>query len=132
MGLSVASIKKDFTKLCTPAQFYLVTSLFGIVLYLVNMIEHKDIMKTTFGIVLQSVLLIIWTCVLNWICSLKHGNKLAWFLVLLPIILVIILLIILYTMMDKVDLSKEELIEILEQDDREEDDKEEGFCGDCM
>ena len=36
-------------------------------------LQHKDIMKTTFGIVLQSVLLIIWTCVLNWICSLKHG-----------------------------------------------------------
>ena len=106
MGLSVASIKKDFTKLCTPAQFYLVTSLFGIVLYLVNMIEHKDIMKTTFGIVLQSVLLIIWTCVLNWICSLKHGNKLAWFLVLLPIISVIILLII-FLKMKKISQLKE-------------------------
>jgi len=132
MGLSVASVKKDFNKLCTPAQFYLAMSLFSLVIYLVNMMEHKDKMTTVSGMAIQSVVVLIWTYVLNWICKMKYGVKISWFLVFLPLLLLIILLVVFYHMIDTMGFNKEDLREILERDD---DDKKynvvEGSCSSC-
>ena len=91
MVSSVSSIKKSFNKLCAPAQFYLGMSLLGLVIYLVNMMEHRDKMATTAGIAIHSIVVLVWTCALNWICKKKYGEKISWFLVFLPLILFLIL-----------------------------------------
>jgi len=96
MGLSVASVKKGIGKLCRPAQVYLVFSVVSMVMYLVTMLERRDLMATGLGITVQGLALLLWTCVLNWICKMKYGTGIAWFLVLLPLILLFILLIIFY------------------------------------
>ena len=132
MGLSVASVKKDFSKLCAPAQFYLAMSLVSLVIYLINMMEHKDKMTTVSGMAIQSVVVLVWTCVLNWICKMKYGVKISWFLVFLPLLLLIILLVVFYHMIDTMGIKKEDLKEILEGDD---DEKKhggvEGSCSSC-
>ena len=124
MKLSVATMKKQFHKLCSPSQFYLILSLIGLVMYLVNMLEHKNKMNTASGLVMQVVVVVIWTCILNWVCSVKYGEKIAWTLVFLPFIMFIGILIVIYHMMDEMDLSKEDLQEMVDDAKKEDDDSE--------
>ena len=126
---SISNIKKSFNKLCTPAQFYLVMSLFSLIIYLVNMMEHKHKMMTTAGISIQAVVVLVWTCVLNWICSMKYGVKISWFLVFLPLILLLILLVVFYHMIDTMGLKKEDLRQLINEED--EDKKYGGVEGSC-
>jgi uncharacterized membrane protein len=130
-SLSIKSMKHSFHKLCTPAQFYILTSLVGLLAYLVIMLEHKDKMKTSLGIALQTVIVLAWTCVLNWICKLKHGNTFAWFLVFFPFILFIIFLILLIYIVDKADLSSEDLHEIMDAEKDNKEDDIEGLNNSC-
>lgn len=109
MKLSISSVKKTFQKLCGPAQFYLVLSLLSLVIYLVQMLEHRDKMNTATGLTMQAIIVIVWTAILNWVCSLKYGNKVAWFLVFLPIILLFTMLIVFYHMVDTMGITKQEL-----------------------
>jgi len=125
------NVTERFNKLCTPAQFYLVMSLVSLVIYFVNMMEHKDKMVTVPGIVIQSVVVLIWTCVLNWICKMKYGVKISWFLVFLPLLLLIILLVVFYHMIDTMGIKKEDLREILERDDEDKHGGVEGNCESC-
>ena len=123
MKLSVSSVKKTFYGLCGPAQFYLVISLISLVIYLINMVEHRNQMNTASGLTIQAVTVIIWTVILNWVCSLKYGTKIAWFLVFLPIILVLMALVIFYHMVDTMDLTKEDIqtmVDKIDKDDCEE------------
>ena len=114
MKLSVATMKKQFNKLCDPSQFYLVLSLFSLVVYLINMFDHDDKANTMIGIVIQFVVVLVWTCVLNWVCSFKHGSKISWFLVFLPLIMTIGLLLVIYHLIDELGLTKEDIMEIME------------------
>ena len=123
MNLSIKGVKKSFNNLCSPAQFYLGLSIFSLVIYLVNMMEHKDKMITVTGIIIQSIMVLVWTCVLNWICTMKYGVKISWFLVFLPLLIVIILLFIFYHMIDKMGLTKDDLKQMIEES-KEDNDKQ--------
>ena len=114
MKLSVATMKKQFNKLCDPSQFYLVLSLFSLIVYLLNMFDHDDKANTVIGIVIQFVVVLVWTCVLNWVCSFKHGSKISWFLVFLPLIMTIGLLLVIYLLIDKLGLTKEDFMDMVE------------------
>lgn len=109
MKLSISSVKKTFQKLCGPAQFYLVLSLLSLVIYLVHMLEHRNKLNTATGLTMQAIIVIVWTAILNWVCSLKYGNKVAWFLVFLPVILLFTMLIVFYHMVDTMGITKQEL-----------------------
>jgi len=95
----------------------------------VNMMEHKHKMMTTAGISIQAVVVLVWTCVLNWICSMKYGVKISWFLVFLPLILLLILLVVFYHMIDTMGLKKEDLRQLINEED--EDKKYGGVEGSC-
>ena len=109
MKLSISGVKKTFNKLCGPAQFYLVLSLLSLVIYLVQMLEHRNKLNTATGLTMQAIIVIVWTAILNWVCSLKYGNKVAWFLVFLPVILLFTMLIVFYHMVDTMGITKQEL-----------------------
>jgi len=49
---------------------------------------------TLFGLIINLLLSLIWIAILNYICSFKYGDRIAWIIVLLPIIFMIICLII--------------------------------------
>lgn len=115
MVSSVESSKKMFKKLCGPAQFYLVLSLMSLVLYLLQMMETRNKINTLVGFVMQVVVVVLWTCILNWVCSLKYGNKVAWFLVFLPILLVFTMLLVVYHMIDTMGLTKEDIHKMINQ-----------------
>ena len=72
---SVKSLKQNFNKLCGAAQFYLAMSVVGLFMYIVNMLEHADKLKSTLSIVIHTIVALIWTCILNWICKMKYGKK---------------------------------------------------------
>ena len=129
MSSPVKDLKKSFNKLCGPAQFYLGMSLISIVIYLVNMMEHTNQMTTISGIAIQSLVVLLWTEILNWVCTLKYGVKISWLLVFLPIILVIILLVVFYHMIDTMGLQKADLQKIINKDD--DDNLIEGNCSSC-
>jgi len=127
MTLSVASSKKQFNKLCGAAQFYLVLSLISVSMYLMNMLDRKKVNgQTASGLIVQLIVVFIWTYILNWVCTMKYGNKIAWFLVFLPLILVVTILIVVYHMMDTMDLNKEDLHYMLQKDEDEEG------CSNCV
>ena len=67
---------KAFTKLCEPAKLYLIVS----VIFLVLAIFHRISALT---LVMKGVFVLIWTMILNWLCS-KGFSGLAWIIVLLP------------------------------------------------
>lgn len=74
-------------KLCDPAKFYLFLSFVGVVFYLVNFIE-KQPMYTMCGLGGQIFMMVIYTYILNWVCTMKHGTTVSWFLVFLPFLFV--------------------------------------------
>ena len=139
MVSSVASSKKMFKKLCGPAQFYLVLSLISLILYLIQMLESKNKMNTAVGLLMQGLLVVVWTYILNWVCSLKYGNKIAWFLVFLPIILLLTMMIVLYHMIDTMGLTKEDIHRMIQQNGKtfgggytyDDNDLVEGACPTC-
>ena len=91
------------------------------------MLDRKKLTgHTASGLIVQVIVVFIWTYILNWVCSMKHGNKIAWFLVFLPLILLFTILIIVYHMMDTMDLNKEDLNYMLHQDEDGEG------CSNCV
>jgi hypothetical protein len=89
-----------FGQLCTPAQFYLVISVFGILLtmfqnfgnngrYSLGMFSCR-VPSTMLVFLVQIIYILFWTWILNLIC--KDGYVgISWFLVLLPFILLFLL-----------------------------------------
>ena len=68
--------KADFKKMCNPAKLYLVVSILGLIY---GMIQQFSLV--TLG--MNFIFVILWTMVLNWLCSI--GMKtISWILVLLP------------------------------------------------
>jgi len=82
------------------------------------------------GLVIHGVVIVVWTCVLNWVCSLKNGTNIAWILIFLPILLAIGLLIVMYHFVDEMDLSKQDIQDIIRP--VQQVDEVEGFCDECV
>jgi len=89
-------IPDSITKLCKPAQVYLLLSLISIVFYLISMYDvnnkvldaeprgagiHK---YTVMGLVIKIMFTVAWIYILNYICQFKYGKRISWFIVLLP------------------------------------------------
>tara|TARA_Y100000389_G_C17133985_1_gene351637 strand:- start:399 stop:596 length:198 start_codon:yes stop_codon:yes gene_type:complete len=60
---------------------------------------------------------------------MKYGVKISWFLVFLPLILLLILLVVFYHMIDTMGLKKEDLRQLINEED--EDKKYGGVEGSC-
>ncbi len=72
---------------CTPAQIYLV---FGIIVMIISSIKTKP---SIVSIIIHSLYIILWTLLLNFICS-KGYVGVSWFLLLLPFIFIVGIIII--------------------------------------
>ena len=123
-------LKKEFTKLCDPAKFYLLISFASVVVYGVHLMgkDRKKYSVEQLGI--HVVLMVVWTLVLNKVCSFKYGVKISWFLVFLPILFLIILMVFVFKMMDQLDLTKHDLHKMIDQANKTKDDDDlEGFQG---
>ena len=83
---------KTFEKLCDPAKLYLLLSLASVVVYTIHYFGKGKQMYSIQELGIQVIVMFIWTCILNKICTFKHGVKISWFLVFLPIIFMIIIL----------------------------------------
>src|SRR5210317_937488 len=105
MKLLGVDVTKVISGLCTPAQVYLLLSIFAQLFYLSSMIytnnavveaepEGGHIHHYTFlGLVFNVIFAVLWVALLNYVCGFKYGNKIAWFLVLFPIIFFVLLLL---------------------------------------
>ena len=115
---SVSSLQKTFHKLCDPSKLYLLFSGIGVIVYLVHFIEHTDKMYTMGGLVAQVLFTLLWTYVLNYVCTLKKygGVKLAWFLLLVPFVLFLILLVFILYMLSQ--MSENVAADMIEEKDK--------------
>ena len=77
------------------------------------------------------MVVLVWTCVLNWICKLKHGNTLAWFLVFLPFILFILFIILFIYIVDKAGISNEDIQGLIKEAKDDKEDDIEGLKNSC-
>lgn len=98
----MTDLKKQFLKLCTPAKIYLVLSLISIIAILLqNLFDAKTYCVGTYKcnlnysniviFVVKIVYTVIWAIILDSLCVNKY-ERLAWGLVMLPIILMFILI----------------------------------------
>ena len=78
-----SSLSNTIFKLCTPALVYLVIS----VLVLVYLVFSG---MSALTLIMKSALIVLWTFLLNWLCSRGLG-VLSWIIVLLPVIMVVLL-----------------------------------------
>jgi len=68
----------SFKNLCTPAQLYLVLSAIFVIIACIKQCNF-------FSIIVKIIFIILWTILLNWLCS-KGLTTISWILVLLPYI----------------------------------------------
>ena len=97
----------DLRKLCTPSFIYFLVSVISFVLIMIQNLGNTntycigsyscDVMSTFFALVLQAGYILFWTWVLDLICKAWY-KEIAWFVVLLPVILFFIIfgLLVLY------------------------------------
>jgi hypothetical protein len=71
----------EFSKYCTPAQLYLVL---GAISLIMGFLKNYGV----WTLLTKAVFLVLWTWVLNWLCS-KGFKAISWILVLLPFIMVL-------------------------------------------
>ena len=71
----------EFGKYCTPAQLYLVLGAIGIIMGFFKSYSIETLLT-------NSLFLVIWAWVLNWLCS-KGFKAISWILVLLPFIMML-------------------------------------------
>lgn len=94
-------MKFDIKKLCTPAYVYLVISTISIVLMIIQNAGNTNtyclgnyacmVSNTAWVFAGKAFYVVLWTFVLNLICSYGYRN-ISWFLVLFPFILFFILI----------------------------------------
>ena len=141
------SVKKTISKLCDPAKFYLVLAIISAAYSSYMLLthpkaeehpNHKETINnhTINGLIMQIVVAILWTMVLSWICKMKHGVKVAWFLVFLPILFLLVITFFALHMINK--LSPEDINLLAKQAAAsdaaagETADATEGFCSECV
>jgi hypothetical protein len=94
-------MKFDIKKLCTPAYVYLVISMISIILMIVQNAGNTNtyclgnyacmVSNTAWVFAGKAFYVVLWTFILNLICSYGYRN-ISWFLVLFPFILFFILI----------------------------------------
>jgi hypothetical protein len=92
----MAPLPKSLKELCTPAAFYFVVSLIGLVLSAWENMGRKNtyvlggmtrsVTSTPLVFLMKIIYVLFWTWVLNLICKDGHTG-ISWFLVLIPFIL---------------------------------------------
>jgi hypothetical protein len=88
-------------KLCTPSYVYLVISSIALVVMIYQNMGNVDkyclgsytcnVSNTALIFVIKAVYILFWTWILNLMCN-ANASGIAWFLLLLPIIIMFILL----------------------------------------
>ena len=88
-------------KLCEPAMFYLVLSIFALVIMVFQNIGnenvyclglyHCNVSSVTLIFIIKILYILFWTWVLNLICKAGYP-AVSWFLVLIPFLLLFILI----------------------------------------
>lgn len=104
-----------YKNLCNPAKFYLILTTISIIIYVISMINMKDKLSifkksetsihnyTISGLIMKIIFTIFWVYLLNYICNFnKYGVKIAWVIVLLPIIFLFILVLLLHLFIDDI------------------------------
>lgn len=93
LGFTIPDI---ITKLCKPAQVYLVLSFISVMFYLVSMFDvNNQVLEsepsgggihqyTIMGLLIKIIFTFGWIYILNYICQFKYGKRISWFIVLLP------------------------------------------------
>ena len=122
-------IKKEFNKLCDPAKFYLLISFASVVVYIVHLMGKKRNKYSYEQLAIHVVLMVVWTLLLNKVCSFKYGVTISWLLVFLPILLLIVLMFFVVKMIDHLDLTKHDLHKMIDRANKGDDDELEGFQG---
>jgi hypothetical protein len=94
-------MKFDIKKLCTPAYVYLVISMISIILMIIQNAGNTNtyclgnyacmVSNTAWVFAGKAFYVVLWTFILNLICSYGYRN-ISWFLVLFPFILFFILI----------------------------------------
>jgi len=97
-------VSKEYSKLCSPAKFYFIVSLIGIIMSIYQNLGSKKIYKigylkrkvpnTIFIFMFKVLYVLFWTWVLNLICRDGHSG-IAWFLVLIPFMLFFLIIVML-------------------------------------
>ena len=97
----IKQVYDDFKKLCSPAVFYLIISLFALLAMIIQNYGNNDkfclgyyecnVSNTNTIYVMKIFYILFWAWILNLMC--KGGyKKVAWFFVLLPFILFFVIL----------------------------------------
>ena len=91
----------DFKKLCSPAFFYMLISVFALIVMMIQNMGNTnkfclgsyecDVPNTFMIYALKLLYVLFWTWVLNLMCKGGYKN-IAWFFVLLPFILFFVVL----------------------------------------
>jgi len=109
-------LANKFKSLCTPAQLYLGLSILSVVTLIIQNCQDpytlcigsfstpSPIHNITYFII-QGLYVLFWTWIINKLCK-KGWNKLAWLIVLFPMVAMFVLLGMLFLVLHKVD-SKE-------------------------
>ncbi len=94
-------VHDDFKKLCSPAFFYMLISIFALIVMMIQNMGNTNTfclgsyecdVPNTFMVYLFKILYVLfWTWVLNLMCKGGYKNV-AWFFVLLPFILFFVVL----------------------------------------
>ena len=128
------NLLKYFNKLCDPAKLYLLLAFSSVLIYLIHFVRLGNIPSIQ-DLVMQVAVMVIWTFILNKVCTFKYGVKISWFLVALPVIFMILGLILMYFFIDQLDISKDDLKDIMynakqiRNKQEEDEDGLEGFQG---
>lgn len=72
-----------FSSFCLPAKIYVILAITGMIASLFNKMSMLNL-------VFSAIFVVLWTNLLNWICSTGY-TMLSWFLLLLPAISIFIM-----------------------------------------
>ena len=140
------NLHKTFSNLCNPAKFYLVLAIISAVYYSYMLLTHskasehpdnKEVIDnhTMNGLLVQIAVSVLWVFVLSWVCKMKHGVKIAWFLVFLPVLFVILMMFFALHMIN--NLNPEDIDKLVDSVQEDTEDRRlpdigvEGFCDEC-
>lgn len=92
---------KNIKELCSPAAFYFIISIFGLVMILFQNLGNSSsyhvgnfscrVPSTMLIFIVKLIYILFWTWILNLICKDGHSG-ISWLLVLLPFILFFVLI----------------------------------------
>ena len=90
----------DLKKLCTPSFIYFLVSVLSFVLIMLQNLGNTntycigsyscDVVSTFFALVIQAGYILFWTWILDLMCK-AGSSEIAWFVLLLPVILFFII-----------------------------------------